>query len=340
MVQSIILAGDVGGTHTRLGLFQASGLEGITPLRTEVFSSQEHRSLQEVVRKFTGGGREEIPKAACFAVAGPVLFGEVRLTNLSWELNERDLSKNLGIEQVRLVNDLEASAFGMLFVDRRDLCVLNPGSPSGRKGNIAVVAPGTGLGEAMLIWDRTSYVPVASEGGHSSFAPTSDEEIELLQYLWQAIGGHVSFERVLSGDGIHAIYTYLKQKGASEPLWLTERLKAGDPNATITEVGISGEEPLTRATLDLYARILGSEAGNLALKCLALGGVLLGGGIAPKIVGVLEKGHFMEGFVEKGRLSEVLAALEVSVVMNTEVGLSGAAHLAGRLLTSRGSPMA
>jgi glucokinase len=242
------------------------------------------------------------------------------------------LAQAIGAPRVKLLNDLEAMAYGILQLSPDELCALNPSTRPGRKGHAAVIAAGTGLGEAMLYWDGQMHHPLASEGGHADFAPRTDQEIELLRYLRAKIGGHLSYERVLSGPGFYNVYCFLRDSGyASEPPWLTEKLRAGDANRIITEVGLAGEQPLCVATLQLFSTLYGAEAGNLALKCVATGGVFVGGGIAPKILPVLRDGSFLRGFTDKGRFSELLKSIEVSVALNPAAPLIGAAHYALRL---------
>jgi glucokinase len=220
----------------------------------------------------------------------------------------------------------------MLHLRPDELSLLSAGAKPKRKGNVAVIAAGTGLGEAMLFWDGSQYCPVASEGGHADFAPRTDQEIELLRYLRTQYGGHVSYERVLSGPGFFNLYAFLRDSGyAPEPDWLKERLRSGDPSATITQVGLAGDDPLCSATLDLFAAIYGAEAGNLALKCLAVGGVYVGGGIAPKILDKLKDGAFFRAFTDKGRFSSLMKSIEVSVALNPRAPLIGAAHFARRV---------
>jgi glucokinase len=265
-------------------------------------------------------------------VAGAVIEGKARTTNLPWQLDEKDLARAIGAPVAKLLNDLEAAAYGMLYLRSDELCILNPGSQPKRKGNVAVIAAGTGLGEAMLYWDGRRHNPLASEGGHADFAPQTDQEIELLRYLRDKYNGHVSFERVLSGPGYMNIYSFLRDRGYyPEPAWLAEKLKTGIPSATITQLGMAGEDPLCVATNDLFTSLYGAEAGNLALKCVAVGGVFVGGGIAPKMLGALQKGNFLRGFTSKGRFSELMKNVEVSVALNPRAPLIGAAHFALRL---------
>lgn len=228
---------------------------------------------------------------------------------------------------MKLLNDLEATAYGMLHLSSDELCVLNRGTRPGRRGHAAVIAAGTGLGEAMLYWDGHRHHPLASEGGHADFAPRTDQEIELLRYLRAKVGGHVSLERVLSGPGFYHVYCFLRDSGyAPEPPSLAEKLRVADPNPVITQIGLAGEDPLCVATLELFSTLYGAEAGNLALKCVATGGVFVGGGIAPKILPALQGGSFLRGFTYKGRFSEFMNSIEVSVALNPETPLIGAAH--------------
>ena len=288
-------------------------------------------SFDVVVTEFLGnqtGGLD----AACFGVAGPVIDGRAQITNLPWTLDEAALAKRTSAARVKLLNDLEATAYGVIFLHDDERSVLNTGATPRRTGHIAVIAAGTGLGEALLYYDGTHYHPIASEGGHADFAPRTDEEIELLRYLRASLKGHVSYERLLSGPGIYNIYCFLRDtRYAVEPAWLAEKLGSGDPSATIAANGLSGADPLCVKTLDLFANIYGAEAGNLALKGLALGGVFVAGGIAPKVLPALRNGSFMRGFTDKGRFANLVERLPVNVSLNPRTALLGAAHFALRL---------
>jgi glucokinase len=325
----MILAGDIGGTKTVCALYdEADG--GLRLVRDGTFPSQAHASLEEILAKFLVGGPAPTLRAGCFGVAGAVIEGKCHTTNLPWELDEIPLAKAIKAPRVKLLNDLEAAAYGMLYLSDDELCPLNPDALPRRKGNVAVIAAGTGLGEAMLYWDGQKHHPLASEGGHADFAPRTDEEIDLLRWL-QAKFGHVSYERILSGPGFHNIFCFLREKGRyQESPALKEALASGgDPNIAITHLGVSGEDPLCTATVDLFCAIYGAEAGNLALKCVAVGGVFIGGGIAPKLgAAVLKKGRFIESFTGKGRFSALMKGLEVNVALNPRAPLIGAAHYA------------
>jgi glucokinase len=331
MEPHLVLAADLGGTKVAMAVFE-QWERGLRPLRQAEFASREYASFDQVLANFLTEQPRLPLRAACFAVAGPVIDGRCRITNLSWTLEEAALAHTVGAPRVKLLNDVQAAAYGMLYLPPNDLSVLNPSGGPARRGNIAVVSVGTGLGESMLYWDGTDHHPVASEGGHADFAPRTEQEIALLRYLAAKFGGHVSYERVLSGPGFSNIYAFLRDSGyAPEPAWLAEELQRGDPNAVITRVGLAGQEPSCVATLDLFSSILGAEAGNLALKCLAVGGVFIAGGIPPKILAALQKGSFMRAFTDKGRFVTFLRRIEVCVALEPRAPLLGAAHFALRL---------
>ncbi|MGH7806330.1 MAG: glucokinase [Candidatus Binatia bacterium] len=326
----MILAGDIGGTKTVLALFAPDGDE-LREVRTETFPSRSHATFDAIVAAFLTAGTEMVD-TACFGVAGPVAGGRVRTTNLPWILDEKLLEAALRARRVKLLNDLEAAAFGMIFLPPERLRVLNEGDPARRPGNVAVVAAGTGLGEAILFWDGERHHPIPSEGGHATFSPRTDQEIALLHHLRDKFGGHVSFERVLSGPGLVNVYSFLRDTGfAEEPAWLAGRMAAEDPGAVISQVGLAGEHPLCVEALRLFCTLYGVEAGNLALECLAAE-VFIGGGIAPKILPALESGAFLEAFSAKGRMATLLRTARVSVVLEPRVPLLGAARYALRHL--------
>ncbi len=328
----MILAGDIGGTKTVIGLFEGTG-NRVRGVRDETFSSQSHGTLEEILDLFLAGVSRPSLDAACFGVAGPVIQGRSKITNLPWELDERKLAEALQVPRAKLLNDLEAAAYGMLHLDPTDLCQLQPGLK--RDGNIAVIAAGTGLGEAILYWDGTRHHPIASEGGHADFAPQTDLEMELLIYLRREFG-HVSYERLLSGPGLFNIYRFLRDNGfAVEPEWLRDRIAQGDPGAMVSQIGLAGEHPLCTRALDLFISVYGAEAGNLVLKALAVGGVYVGGGIAPKILPKLQDGTFIHAFTDKGRFAELLQTIDVKVALNPRAPLIGAANYALRLLAQK-----
>jgi len=324
---SMFVAGDIGGTKTVLALYEETGGE-LKQLRDETFKSKEHSSLEQILGKFLKGERL---KASCFGVAGAVIEGKAQTTNLPWSLDEKALATAIGAPRAKLLNDWEAAAYGMLHLKMDELVPLNPAKPDIRRGNVAVIAAGTGLGEGMLYFDGQRHNPLASEGGHCDFAPRTDVEIDLLKYLRWKFNGHVSYERILSGPGFMNIYEFLHNKGFYvETPELKAKLSAPGvvPAAIITELGQAGGDPLCRATNDLFCEIYGAEAGNLALKCVAVGGVFIGGGIAPKMLPDLQRGGFWKAFLDKGRFEKLMKTLPVFVATNPRAPLIGAAHYA------------
>lgn len=327
----MILAGDIGGTKTVLALFQDIGGD-LCPLRDATYASQDYASLEEIIEQFLSQEDGAHLQAACFGVAGPVVEGKSTATNLPWSMAEAELADVIGSSHVRLLNDLEAAAHGMLILPPESFARLNPAAASSPRGNIAVIAAGTGLGEAILHWDGQQFSVIATEGGHASFAPQTDSEIALLQYLWETHGGHVSYERILSGPGLVDLYTFLRQyRGQPEPDWLTQALQSEDSAPVISRHGLAGDDAVCVETLDWFASIYGAEASNLALKCMGVGGVLIGGGIAPQLLPALQNGSFMRGFVAKGRFAEFLRSIEVKVALNPRAPLLGAASVASQL---------
>src|SRR5262249_25088721 len=299
---------------------------GAREVRSATFPSQKHATFAEILAVFLKGSPGVAVKAGCFGAAGPGVGGKGQTTNLPRELDEQELARALGAPRVKLLNDLEAMAYGMLHLRPDELTPLNPEAPPRRPGNVAVIAAGTGLGEAMLYWDGNQYHPFASEGGHADFAPHSGLPIELLRYLRGKPDDHVSWERVLSGPGFWNCYTFLRDRGYyPESPWLAEELKTGDPSAKVTQIGLTGADPLCGAALELFSELYGAEAGNLALKCVALGGVFVGGGIAPKMLPVLRNGSFLRGFTSKGRFSTFMKGREVQVAPDPPPPLLGAA---------------
>ncbi|RME86203.1 MAG: glucokinase [Caldilineae bacterium] len=322
----MLLAGDIGGTKTILALYSPE--QGPRkPLVQKRFASQEYPSLATVVQSFL----QEYPhpiERACFGVAGPVIEGTAEITNLPWVIGVRNLQEILGIEEVFLLNDLEAVANAVPVLTTEDLYTLKEGVAV-PGGAIAVIAPGTGLGEAYLTWDGRRYRAHASEGGHVDFAPRNAVEMELLRYLLQRYD-HVSYERVCSGKGIPNIYHYLKDSGyAGEPPWLAEALLAADDPTPVIVAAALGQQPhseLCEATLEMFASILAAEAGNLALKVLSTGGVYIGGGIPPRILPVLDNQRFLQSFLRKGRFTDFLIRMPLYVIVNEQAALIGAAR--------------
>jgi len=318
----MILAGDIGGTNTRLALLE---MEDKWPrvIVEQTFPSREHKSLDEIVRQFLGEHGLTI-KRACFGVAGPIRNRRSKPSNLPWVVDADQLATLFGFDAVTLVNDLEANAFGLVALEAKDFAVLNEGAPES-EGNTAIISAGTGLGEAGLHFEGKMRRPFASEGGHADFAPRNELEIELLRYLIPQFH-HVSYERVLSGPGLLNIYTFLRDTGrGEEAAWLADEMQEADPSAVITRAALEGKSELCMRALDLFVSIYGAEAGNLALKVNATGGVFLGGGIAPRIIDKLKSPAFMEAFTAKGRMRPLLEAVPVRVILNDMTALVGAA---------------
>jgi glucokinase len=329
-MSAVILAGDAGGTKTNLGLYR---IENGAPvlLREHRYATADFKTLEDVCADFLSADKAPV-QAACFGVPGPIIDGEARATNVPWKMQEGSLSHALGGARVRLINDLGAAAYGVMHLAESELCVLQRGVFKLHQGDIAIIAAGTGLGESALVFESGRFYAVASEGGHATFAPQDDEQIELYRYL-RGRFGHVSAERVLSGPGLFNIYSFLREhRRTPEPAWLTERFEKEDASAVVSAAALSRLDPECVHALEMFVDIYGAEAGNLALKVLALGGVYLGGGIAPKILPALTDGRFIRAFVDKGRLDETLRKIEVRVSLNDSAGLIGAAYCAISML--------
>ncbi|HLJ58160.1 MAG TPA: glucokinase [bacterium] len=321
----MLLAGDIGGTKTALGIFTPDAGPR-SPLAQATFPSHHYPSLEAIIEEFLRQTKPSIDRAS-FGVAGPVINGVAKITNVPWTVDDAALGRTLRGAPVRVVNDLVAIASAVPALEASDRHTVNRGTTvSG--GAIGIVAPGTGLGEAFLTWDGGRYRAYPSEGGHADFAPRTPVQRGLLAALARD-GSHVSYERVCSGLGIPHIYAYLRDNGAApEPAWLAQELAAADdPTPVIMRAALEHEPPsqLAADTLGEFVAILGAEAGNLALKVLATGGVYLGGGIPPRITASLEDGRFMQAFTDKGRLSTILSAIPVHVITHPGVALVGAA---------------
>jgi len=324
----MILAGDVGGTKVHLALYNFVGGK-LVPVRDHKFPASQFASLDDVVKAFLTDPEEKKQiVAATFGCPGPVKDGKLKLTNLPWTLDARLLSKTLGIEHIFLINDLEANGFGIPELAPESLFLLHAGDP-GAVGNQGLIAAGTGLGEALLIWDGKKHRPIPSEGGHCDFAARNVREIALLNYLHRTLNGRVSFERVVSGLGIKNVYAFLRDvEKLDEPAWLKQRLAVEDPNAVIGQCAEDGSSSICFETMSIFAAAYGAETGNIALKVLATGGMFLGGGIAPKILKTLQNGAFTQAFLDKGRLSPLLQAIPVRVILDDTCALLGAAAYA------------
>jgi glucokinase len=327
----LILAGDVGGTNTRLGLFEIA--RGPLRLLSEkTYPSKNYKGLENILVDFLR--KQTIIAAACFGVAGPVTEEVIIATNLPWWIDIQSLEKAAFLKKVEVINDLVANAYGISVLKKRDFEILSAGRL--RKGAQALISAGTGLGEAILFWDGKQYVPSPSEGGHTEFGPRNRLEMELFNYLSERFD-HVSYERVLSGEGLFHIYQFLKdsKRYGYESSWLSDEMRGEDPAEVISDAARLRKDRLCVKALDLFTSIYGAAAGNLALQVMAVGGVFVGGGIAPKIIWKLKDGTFMKAFKDKGRLSRIVAQVPVRVIMNERTALLGAASRARALLKPR-----
>jgi glucokinase len=330
----LVLAGDVGGTNARLALFEARP-EGPSLRLLETLSSRAHATFDEILRAFRARHPEPV-EAACVGIAGPVVDGRVAASNLPWTVDGRVLAGVLGLPRAELINDLEANAYGLAALGPDDVATLREGEADAAAGG-ALISAGTGLGEAGLRREADgSFRPIRSEGGHADFAPNGELQVELLGFLAREFG-HVSWERVLSGPGLLNVYRFLRDSGrGTEPGWLAEELRDGDDApAAIARAAETGRSELCAAALELFAALYGAEAGNLALKFLALGGVFLGGGIAPKILPILRGPGFLAAFADKGRLRPLLEKIPVRVILADRTALLGAARRAAAAAGTR-----
>jgi glucokinase len=317
-----ILAGDVGGTHARLGLFGPGGRE---PIALEIYPSADHAGLPEIVTAFRGDHSDEV-SAASFGVAGPVDDGRTEAVNLAWPVDARDLARATGLpdSSVSVINDMEANAWGIASLGDDDVVALND-VPGDDDGNLALISAGTGLGEAYVTRGRGGEDVHPSEGGHADFGPRSPLEAELLEWVGRD-GEHVSYERVCSGRGLLKLYGFLRERSSDpEPEWLRAEIEVGG-GAAITHAGLERRDAVASDALDLMLSIYGAQAANLALTVMATGGVYLGGGIAPTVLPRLREGGFMRAFMHKGRLTEVVERIPVRVILNELTALLGAAR--------------
>ncbi len=325
----MLLAGDIGGTKTHLAIF-ASKEELRSPLQEKTLPSANYPSLEALVADFLSQAKVNYPLSrACFGVAGPVIAGKAKVTNLPWNMDEKDLAEAFHVPVVYLLNDLYAMAHSVPYLQRDDLYTVNVGSPVVH-GTLAVVAPGTGLGEGFLTWGSGRYLAHPSEGGHTDFAPTNEQELELLRYLLQHGFQHVSYEHVCSGIGLPNIYQFLLDtSGIAElPDVALALASAKDPTPVIVNAAQNKDHPspLCVQTLKMFMHILGGECGNMALKVLATAGVYLGGGIPPRLLTSFDGEEFMSAFQNKGRFKEMLRVMPVHVIVNKHPALLGAAY--------------
>jgi len=327
----IVLAGDVGGTKTDLALFEKDARgTGLKMVRDMTLPSGGSPSLEAIIERFLDAGPRPVVEAACLGVAGPVVDGRCQATNLPWVVDERLLTYSIPSPRVKLLNDLEVAAHGVLALPDEDLRSLQQGVA--RRGNLVLIAAGTGLGEALIIRDGDRRIVIPSEGGHGDLAARNDLEDDLLRYLRKEFG-RVSYERVLAGAGLFNVYRFLRDTGwGKESPDVAERMRKENPNAIVTELGLSKRDPLCDKALDIFVALYGAEAGNLALKAMAVGGVLVGGGIAPRIVERLAAGGFVAAFRDKGRLAPLMESIPIHVSLNPRAPLFGAAHVAGEMV--------
>jgi glucokinase len=326
-----LLVGDIGGTNTRLALYNRPGTRA---LAEAVFPSRDHKSFEEIALAFLARTRAPHPDVAVLGIAGPIKDRIATVTNLPWRLAEAELARRLKLQRVLLLNDLVVSARGCLTLPPAAVVPLTPKPPRPKGNHLAVIAAGTGLGEARLIWDGTRHLALATEGGHGDFAPRTPLEIELWHFLTARHPDHVSYERVLSGAGLGALFDFFVSRSGRVPRAVERRLAQGDRNATITELGIARAFRPASRTVDLFAEIYGAEAGNLALRELALGGVFITGNIARHIVPARQD-LFMSAFLQKGRMAGLLADVPVAVVTEPLVGVRGALAIARDIAAKR-----
>jgi glucokinase len=322
-----ILAGDIGGTNTRLTLYHALSHNRLDPLREATFASGDFPGLDAILARFLEAPGGSPVERACFGIAGPVIDQACDATNLPWRVSAPALGARFGFDATWLLNDLEANAWGIEALPQTDLFQLHPGN-SQATGNRSIISAGTGLGEAGIYWDGQHYRPFASEGGHSDFSPANLLEYELFEWLADR-HGRVSWERVVSGPGLENIYQFLHSYDQTGiPHWLAHEMEQKGAAPAISKAALSGRDALCSEALDLFITLYGREAGNQALKLMASGGVYIGGGIAPRILPRMKQGGFLQAFFDKGRMRPLLEAMPVWVILNDQAALLGAARYA------------
>ncbi len=324
----MILSGDIGGTKTNLAYYEERGGR-LFPVLMKSYPSQQYPSLTAILAAMQRDHPQKISSAA-FGIAGPVVGGRSKLTNVDWTVDGAEVAARLALPRVGLINDLVATAYGILRLEPKDILTMQRGEPQ-RHATIGVIAAGTGLGMGALVWDGRGYRAVPSEGGHSDFAPRNDLEIDLLRFLLKK-SAHVAVERVAAGPGLVQLYQFMRARSTEpEPGWLTQELQSGDPSAVIAEAALAGKDPVCLRALDLFVGLYGSEAGNAALVFLATGGMYVAGGIAPKIRPRIQHGPFLEAFLEKDMYRPLLERIPLHIVLNDKTALLGAAHFATRM---------
>lgn len=329
----IILAGDIGATKSNLALFNFENNHPVI-IHESKFNSKDHGNLLSMIKEF----QKDLPSpdAICLGVAGPVLNGHAKLSNIGWEIDCEDLVHHFSTREALLINDLEATAYGILILSINDFAVIHKGDDKAI-GHAAVIAPGTGLGEAALFWDGNNHYPFATEGGHCDFAPRNEFDFELYNFLQKKFG-HVSWERLVCGPGIVNIYHFLRdEKKRDEPKWVRDEINGADTAAFICQH--MSEVEIFRETMDLFIRYLAFESANLILKFKATGGLFIGGGIAPKIISLLQDSIFYSYFLQSGRLNYLVEQVPIKVILNTKAALLGAAQYAYRRSARKSYPM-
>lgn len=315
------LAGDIGGTKTHLALYDKT----FKRLASKRYASQEYGDLRIIIKEFLAEFPHRV-SACCLGIAGPIREGRCEATNLPWVIDSRVIGQDLQTNKVRLLNDLEANGYGIKRLGPSDFFVLNEGSPVG--GHQVLISAGTGLGEAGLYFDGKDHIPVPTEGGHCDFAPRNEREFQLLIFLQKRFGVHISYERILSGPGLLNLYHYCVEiEGKTRDKEIDAATESVAPKL-ISEKGMKRENAVCREVLEWFVSLYGCEAGNLFLKYLAMGGVFIGGGIAPKILELLKGGVFLNAFCAKGRFDKLLRQAPIKVILNEETALLGAAHVA------------
>ena len=328
MSEIMVLAGDIGGTKTNLALFRISDnrLENQLEL---TYKSQDHDSLEQIIQDFLHHietQKDQVTiSSVCFGIAGPIKNNTCQVTNLPWFVDALAIQKRFNFPKVSLINDLEANAWGISSLSEEDFIVLNSGTAE-VTGNASIIAAGTGLGEAGMFWNGQQHIPFASEGGHSDFSVSNEQEFRFYQFLGEKYQSHISWERVLCGDGLVNIYQFLcQQSKTSTPTWLLEKMQNQDPASVISQTALAKQDEICQQALDWFVYFYGVEAGNQALKIMSHAGVYIGGGIAPKIIKALQSDIFIHAFFDKGRMRPLLEAMPVKVIMNDKTALYGPA---------------
>src|SRR5579862_1745751 len=319
-----VLAGDVGGTKTNLAIFRVTK-KSVSVLLEKKYHSSKYPSCIDIIEQFIKEENLPKPDRICLGVAGPVVQGKVEITNLNWDLDIKEVMERLGLTEVALINDLEATAYGLAALTEKDMISIHKGSEQ-NKGNMAIIAPGTGLGEAGLFWDGNAYHPFPTEGGHSDFCPRSESDFELHSFL-QKKYGIVSWEKVVAGPGIHDIYLFLiSKKKSKQPVWITNAFKKDDPSSIISHAALHNKDKACVEAMQFFVRFLARESSNLVLKMKATGGLFLGGGIPPKIVPLLKKKSFFENYLNCDRMQNLVKAVPIKIIANDKTALLGAAY--------------